>query len=119
VTGNQIGIEKTRIDFDLSSCDRERVAAHIARANDIIRSRLPVRKYATTRQALLDDPSLVKLAKGFPEHVTDVHMVEIAGFDIQPCGGTHVDDLAEIGEIVLLDIASKGKNNRRVTFGIR
>jgi misacylated tRNA(Ala) deacylase len=53
---------------------------------------------------------------GFPEHVTDVHMVEVVDFDIQPCGGTHVDSLSEIGTLVFEKSESKGKNNRRVSF---
>jgi misacylated tRNA(Ala) deacylase len=40
--------------------------------------------------------------------------VEIVGYDLQPCGGTHVKSTGEIGGIVVTDIEKKGKQNRRV-----
>ena len=43
-----------------------------------------------------------------------VRLVEIAGLDLQPCGGTHVARLAEIGRIEVTGIEKKGKQNRRV-----
>jgi misacylated tRNA(Ala) deacylase len=116
VTGNQIGTERTRIDFNLENYDVERLKKYIDEANTIIRSNIPVRKFVTSRDELLKNPDLVKLAIGFPENVTEVHMIEIGEFDIQPCGGTHVDSLNEIGTLVFDKSESKGKNNRRVSF---
>jgi misacylated tRNA(Ala) deacylase len=43
-----------------------------------------------------------------------VRLVEIEGIDLQPCGGTHVRNTAEIGPVLVTDIQSKGKQNRRV-----
>ena len=43
-----------------------------------------------------------------------VRLVEIAGLDLQPCGGTHVARLGEIGRAVVTSIEKKGKLNRRV-----
>ena len=39
---------------------------------------------------------------------------EIEGFDLQPCGGTHVRRTAEIGAVRVTQIEKKGKQNRRV-----
>jgi len=42
-------------------------------------------------------------------------LIEIAGgVDLQPCGGTHVANTAEIGELRVGKIENKGKHNRRV-----
>ena len=119
VTGNQIGAEKTRIDFNLENCDAEKIKSYVDEANRIIARNPTVRKYVTTRDELVKNPHLIKLAAGFPQSVTDVHMIEIVDFDIQPCGGTHVDALSEIGVLVFEKIESKGKNNRRVSFTLQ
>jgi len=116
ITGNQIGAERTRIDMSLDGIDQEKFKAYIEEANSVIAQNLDVRKYSTTREELLKTPHLVKLAMGFPEGITDVHMVEIPGCDNTPCGGTHVDNTREIGRIVFDGAESKGKDRKRIYF---
>ena len=43
-----------------------------------------------------------------------VRLIEIAGIDLQPCGGTHVRATGEIGSVRVTQIEKKGKQNRRV-----
>jgi misacylated tRNA(Ala) deacylase len=43
-----------------------------------------------------------------------VRLVEIAGLDLQPCGGTHVARVGEIGRVAVTGIEKKGRLNRRV-----
>jgi misacylated tRNA(Ala) deacylase len=43
-----------------------------------------------------------------------VRLVEIEGFDLQPCGGTHVLRTSEIGALRVTQIEKKGRQNRRV-----
>jgi misacylated tRNA(Ala) deacylase len=43
-----------------------------------------------------------------------VRLIEIAGLDLQPCGGTHVRNVSEIGAVRVTQIEKKGKQNRRV-----
>jgi misacylated tRNA(Ala) deacylase len=45
-----------------------------------------------------------------------VRLMEIADVDLQPCGGTHVRETAEIGPIRVEKIESKGRRNRRVVI---
>jgi misacylated tRNA(Ala) deacylase len=40
--------------------------------------------------------------------------MEIAGVDLQPCGGTHVANTVEIGAITVAKIENKGRQNRRI-----
>jgi misacylated tRNA(Ala) deacylase len=47
-----------------------------------------------------------------------VRLVSIPGIDLQPCGGTHVRNIAEIGSIRVLRIRSEGKRNRRVEIAL-
>jgi misacylated tRNA(Ala) deacylase len=45
-----------------------------------------------------------------------VRLLEIPGVDLQPCGGTHVRNTAEIGRLAVARIRSEGKRNKRVTL---
>jgi misacylated tRNA(Ala) deacylase len=45
-----------------------------------------------------------------------VRLVEIAGVDLQACGGTHVLSTGEIGALVVGKIENKGRQNRRVNI---
>jgi misacylated tRNA(Ala) deacylase len=47
-----------------------------------------------------------------------VRLVEIAGLDLQPCGGTHVRNTSEIGAVSVTAIEKKGKMNRRVRIAL-
>jgi len=43
-----------------------------------------------------------------------VRLIEIVGYDLQPCGGTHVRMTNEIGDVRVTQIEKKGRQNRRV-----
>jgi misacylated tRNA(Ala) deacylase len=43
-----------------------------------------------------------------------VRLIEIVGYDLQPCGGTHVRTTSEIGDVHVTQIEKKGRQNRRV-----
>ena len=47
-----------------------------------------------------------------------VRLIEIAGLDLQPCGGTHVRNIGEIGAVRVTQIEKKGKQNRRVRLAL-
>ena len=119
ITGNQIGIEKSRIDFNLDSFDRSKIQEYVEKANNLIQKDLPVSIDFTTRDKALQDQSLFKLMKGFPEHIKDIRIVTIGEIDRQADGGTHVRSTKEIGNIELLECENKGKNNRRIYFKLR
>jgi misacylated tRNA(Ala) deacylase len=61
----------------------------------------------------------VKLAEKMPPEERNLRMVEIPGIDLQADGGPHVKNTNEIGEIRLLKIENKGKNQRRVYFDVK
>jgi misacylated tRNA(Ala) deacylase len=42
-----------------------------------------------------------------------VRIVEIKGFDVQACGGTHVHSTREIGTAKIEKFDNKGKENKR------
>jgi misacylated tRNA(Ala) deacylase len=51
-----------------------------------------------------------------PTGAGKVRLIEVAGLDLQPCGGTHVAHTAEIGKIEVVKIEKKGRLNRRVVI---
>jgi misacylated tRNA(Ala) deacylase len=114
VTGGSVGEAEGRLDFDSGDVafDPADIAAGLAEmaATDAL---------VTTRwimdEELDANPGLVKTMKVKPPRGTGrVRLVEIAGLDVQPCGGTHVARLGEIGRIEVTGIEKKGKQNRRV-----
>jgi misacylated tRNA(Ala) deacylase len=47
-----------------------------------------------------------------------VRLLGIPGIDLQPCGGTHVANIGEIGGIRVLKVRSEGRRNRRVEIAL-
>jgi Ser-tRNA(Ala) deacylase AlaX len=119
ITGNQLDLEQSRIDYDLENFNRDKINEYFRKANEIVQKDLPVKIYFMKREEAMKIPTITKLANVLPPNVPELRIVEIVGFDIQADGGTHVNSLKEIGEIQLVKIENKGKNNRRVYFALK
>src|SRR3989344_1391492 len=59
---------------------------------------------------------MTSLAKGFSEDIQEVRIVDIEGFGKEACGGTHLKNTSEVGEILFVKAENKGKNNRRIVI---
>jgi len=116
ITGNQIDVDESRMDFNLENFDRSVIETYCKKANELIEENLPIKIYFMKREEALADPSMVKLAEVLPPNVPELRIVEIEGFDRQPDGGCHVSFLKEIGKIELVKLENKGKNNRRLYY---
>ena len=116
VTGNQLEVDKVRFDFSLEDFDREIFKGFINEANELFQQEIPVRWYELTREKAMKIPGVVKMAKAFPPNIPTLRIVEIEGFDQQADGGTHVQNLKEVGTIEMIKAENKGKNNRRIYF---
>lgn len=119
ITGNQLDIDKTRIDFSLEDFDREKIDEYVNKANELIKTNATVTISFMPREEVEQREDLARLAKGLPEGVKTLRIVNIEGIDMQADGGTHVKNTEEIGTIEILDCKNKGKNNRRVYFTIK
>ncbi len=119
ITGNQLGLEKSRIDFSLEDFDRDKLKEYIEYSNSIVEKGTKVRVSRMKREDVEKDPELVKLAKGLPPGIRTLRMVEIVGLDKQPDGGTHVKSTKEVGKIEFLKAENKGKKNRRLYFTLK
>jgi len=114
VTGGQVSDGRGRLDFDVpgSSLDKEAIAS---RLNMLIADGHPVRPRWITDEELAAQPELVRtMSVKPPSGMGRVRLMEISGVDLQPCGGTHVRNTAEIGPVAVTKIENKGKQNRRV-----
>ena len=119
ITGNQLGLEKSRIDFDLETFDREQLGSYEAKANDVLKKALPVSIQTMPRDKAFEIPALVKLKKLLPETIKDIRVVTIQGFDQQACAGAHVKNLSEIGQLEIINLENKGKDRRRIYFKLK
>ena len=114
VTGGSVGEAEGRLDFDSGETAFDRAQIE-ARLNAMMGADAAVTTRWITDEELAANPGLVKTMKVKPPTGAGrVRLVEIAGLDLQPCGGTHVARLAEIGRIEVTGIEKKGKQNRRV-----
>jgi len=114
VTGGNISPDKGRLDFDIDMSLLD--AAKIERAtNDLIARKLETETVWITDEELDARPDLVKtMSVQPPRGVGRVRLLRIPGIDLQPCGGTHVRNIGEIGAIRVVKIRSEGKHNKRV-----
>jgi misacylated tRNA(Ala) deacylase len=116
ITGNKLGIEKTRFDFSLEDFDREALEDYVSKANEILKNDIPVRWYELPRSEAMKVPGVIKMAEAMPPDLPVLRIVEIEGIDAQADGGTHVRNLREVGQIEFLKAENKGRNNRRLYF---
>jgi len=117
ITGNQIALDKTRIDFPLEDFTEEKVKDFEKKANGIIQKNVPIELELLPREhAEKKYPDLFRLAKGFPDEIKEIRTVTLKNLDTQACGGTHVKNTSEIGKIEIFKRENKGKNNRRIYF---
>ena len=118
ITGNQIDVEKSRMDFSLEIFDRTQIESFVKEANKLIANDALVKSYFLDRSEALKIPDMVKLAEAAPPIEAQLRIVEIAGIDRQADGGLHVTRLKEIGRIELLKLENKGKTNRRLYYDV-
>ena len=109
VTGGSVGEAESRLDFDIpeAGLDKDAITAKLA---EMIATDAAVTSRWITDAELEANPGLVKTMSVKPPMGTGrVRLIEIAGLDLQPCGGTHVRSTAEIGAVRVTQIEKKGK----------
>lgn len=115
--GNQIHVDRSRIDFEPADFVEEDVSLIEARSNAILDRDLAVQKTEMARdEAEARTPEGRGLLDLIPDHVDPLRMVEIGDFDLCPCGGTHVDRLSQVGRIRITNRESKGAEVERLEF---
>ena len=119
VTGGALTADKGRLDFDLSDGEPVPDKTALTEAlNGLIRAATPVTVESVSEAELDANPEMVRtMSVQPPRGRGTVRIIHVEGIDRQPCGGTHVTNTAEIGEVVVRKIENKGKRNRRIILG--
>ncbi len=123
VTGGQIGADRSRLDFDLPDPPAKEALEDGFRS--LIAAAHPVMTEWVDEAVLDSNPGLVRTLSVQPPRGTGrLRLVRIGEappgklVDLQPCGGTHVANTAEIGAIKVLKIENKGRQNRRIALAL-
>lgn len=119
VTGGNVGEQQSRAEFDLT----EPLDKHLLeqQLNDLIAHGAEVSTEWLPESVLDEQPDLVRtMSVKPPRGQGSIRMVRIARndylLDYQPCGGTHLRNIAEVGQVRVPSIKSKGKQNKRINI---
>ena len=116
VDGCSITAGYARLDFHMTDAlDKDALTAGIAR---LVAEARPVSHSWISDEELDANPGLVRSMSVQPPRGSGrVRVLKIDGVDLQPCGGTHVANTAEIGAVVVTKIEKKSAKTRRVVLG--
>jgi len=119
VNGCSITPDHARLDLHMTDpLDKDTLTAGIAA---LVAAAHPVTLGCVTDAELDANPALVKSMSVSPPRgsglVRTVRVGERELVDLQPCGGTHVANTAEIGRVVVTKIEKKSATTRRVVLG--
>jgi misacylated tRNA(Ala) deacylase len=116
VDGCSITADYARLDFHMAEpLDKDALTAGIAR---FVAEAHPVRHRWISEAELDANPGLVRsMSVQPPRGLGRVRVLEIEGVDLQPCGGTHVANTAQIGAVVVTKLEKKSAMTRRVVLG--
>ncbi|NVJ60125.1 MAG: alanyl-tRNA editing protein [Gammaproteobacteria bacterium] len=113
VTGGNISYNKGRLDFDIDGDipDKQELTEEL---NSLIKQNIELSTRWITDDEMAANMDLVKtMSVTPPMGYGKVRLVEIPGIDLQPCGGTHLSNTSEVGEVLIKKIENKGKQNKR------
>jgi misacylated tRNA(Ala) deacylase len=114
VTGGSIRPDSGRLDFDIPEPILDKLALSEQLAELIARD-APVQLESISEAELRAAPELVRTLQVGPPVVDGrARVVHIVGIDRQPCGGTHLARIGEIGVARVARIEKKGRLNRRI-----
>ncbi|TAG25494.1 MAG: alanyl-tRNA editing protein [Burkholderiales bacterium] len=118
VNGCSITPDYARMDMHMTDpLDKEALTAGIAQ---LVAQALPVTVSSITEAELDANPALVKSMSVSPPRGSGVIRTIRVGneqlIDLQPCGGTHVANTSEIGDVRVVKIEKKSATTRRVVL---
>ncbi len=122
ITSASVGPDESRVDLDIPdpTYTKEFVTEKMM---EIISANHPITSEWISEAELDANPGIVKSKNVRPPRgagrIRLVIIGENASIDSQPCGGTHVSETAEVGELHIAKIEKKGRENRRfrIKFG--
>jgi misacylated tRNA(Ala) deacylase len=115
VDGCSITIDYARLDFaTVEPIEREMVEARLA---ELVGGAHDVATEWITDDEMQQRPELVRtMSVKPPMGLGRVRLLRIEGVDLQPCGGTHVRNTHEIGELRVAKLEKKSARTRRLVL---
>jgi len=116
VDGCSITAGYARLDFHMNEpLDKDTLSAGIAR---LVAEAHAVGHRWISEEELDANPGLVRsMSVQPPRGLGRIRVLQIEGVDLQPCGGTHVANTAQVGDVVVTKIEKKSAMTRRVVLG--
>jgi len=115
--GNQIHEDFSRVDFapaNFTEADLHRIQGE---CNRIISEMTPISIYEEGRSELeakiAEERAVLSM---IPASIRKLRVIQIGDYDLCPCGGTHLRNTSEIGEIQITERKSKGRDTDRVAY---
>jgi misacylated tRNA(Ala) deacylase len=115
--GSQLYADRSRIDFDRARLTDADIQTARERFDELVDHGVPVKVVEMDRAEVE-----ARTKKGraqldlLPRSVTRLRVIEIEGYDLCPCAGTHVRNLSELGHMVPLGRESKGALKERFSY---
>ncbi|HTS32367.1 MAG TPA: alanine--tRNA ligase [Thermoplasmata archaeon] len=110
------GPESARIDIThYKPLSREELHRVERRVNEVVRQDLPVKSYFESRNEA-ERRFGFRLYQGGAVPGKDLRLVEVPGFDVEACGGTHCTHTSEVGAIGILDVERIQDGIVRLTY---
>ncbi len=120
LTGGQIYKDRARMDFDMPTLNREIAQGIIDTANAEIAKNRRVLVREISREEAMTIPDLARTEPGreLLRRLPVIRVVEIEGLDAQADGGLHVQNISEIGRIVLNGYKNNGAHSKRIEISL-
>jgi len=115
ITGVQIGVDYSRIDFKWDGFSAALSTALEAKVNAVLDANRPLTSYYISEDEFRRREDLLRTLEVKPPVMNGkVRVVEIDGFDAQACGGTHVPTTSYVGRFSIFRVENKGRINKRL-----
>lgn len=117
--GNQIHADYSRVDFHPVNFTDKDLEVIQNKFNELVTKNLPVKIYEEDRESLEKrvDQQRANLDL-LPSFIKRLRIIEIEGFDVCPCAGTHVRNTSEIPKIDKIKKEAKGKDRTRIIYSL-
>jgi alanyl-tRNA synthetase len=120
--GFGIGAEKVRVDLATATDIDDETLVELERlTNRAVWDSRPVSWESVPveeAQARDDVAFNTKTEEGVMTDADTVRLVDIEGWDVAACGGTHVENTSEIGPVEVLDRSNPGEGLTRIEFAV-
>lgn len=107
---SRLGSSACTIDLHLAAVDEAAVARAEALVNAVVDDDLAVRVFFPTPEELAALP-----LRRAPKVTENIRVVDVGGFDVSPCGGTHCERTAQVAGVTVTNL-ERYKGKVRVTF---